>query len=687
MRGFWRCLPVGVAVILSSVALPLFAVKFDQTTGTKTDTSKFNGMSEEELLALKRLQNQYLLDVANKIQMFDNGEGSSKLDGQNIPGHGRYSNFGEAHMLNGMVAHPDGKNNIENAMETGALGKTGLTGAEREAAEKKEMEKFTTPNLGPDGKPDGTSYTNNSTGKKQTKSFDISAAIIDAGPAHPNPQAKNDDPHRVYIVNDKVRKAVEAAAPAYARKIMQDATLTPGAAPNLDVLHKAYSKLEQDKYIAMASEAFALRSARLEGTDTSQPDNKFTIGEYKQMAIEIYADDRYKGNITEAEKKIREDLAKRVAEKRVVGEKTFCPNGDVKTGDTCPQTAPATVAEKIYKPGEEGKLAEDLLVKLGVTQPDETKKRALMSALHFTPDPNKPVDPKGPDIGTLSAKLGDLQLKQLGGIVDVQQLNKYYQEAQQNLGANEKNKIAQYEQRLGPNGNNCLEFSTFCISRSLHDVPQASPPPGGTATASNPNSIDPTDYQNTKPGEDAGSYFYDTREMIFNRFADAYNKPLSQWKDAVRFDDFNENTDKTIRPKSYKQGQDGQVRNGQLYKEFVQMYDYAKKQADNIRANVDKDFVERLRSAGATPEQLAKAQNYGAGAKFDFDPSRNSMMQLFGQNVKRDAVMIEARKQIGGSIVDPRQRRTISSQPGSRTFQQTTTPTGTKTNTGPGTTP
>lgn len=633
MRGFWRLsgsmkIHTAIAVILA-IQSPFLFAKFEQTSGTKTDASKFGGMSDAEVEQLARqIQSEYTASILRNIKKFDEGDKSSKFDGQGSGGSGRYSGYGEAHITkgDGMISHEGGANALERAVELGALGQLGLSGQARIDAEKKIMEANTVPVLGSDGKTI-LSYRNKLTGQMQSKPFEISAAMYDAGPAHGSGPQAADDPHRVYAIKPEVRVESEKNGTQYASKTIQDATLARGKQPNLDLLHKAFSKMEQDKYIMMATDAFAFKSARLDETDTTDPSTKNTIAEYKQLAIDTYA--KYPGDIATAEKEIQGLLAKRVAEKKVINNKGLCWNGDVNNGN-CPTDTSGVSKTSMTPDGA----ARAILRKLGASE-DGTNIEAIKKDIirSFAKD-DRTQQPKATEVN-ISDLMQNVKLRSLSGVLSSEQLTAKYEQAKQGMKSDELAKIGQYEQRL--KANECLSFTGFCY------VKEWAPANDPRRTQQNQTAVGATGIDKDDPNEfqklsgDPGAHFRDTREFIYNKFAYAYNRPLAEWKGIVTNLDFNENTDKNIKDKG-------------LYKEFNEMYESAMKAATNTQQNTDRRFVERLKSAGATPEQIAKIRpNYSV----NFDPQKMTFMQLYGQNKDRDAIMMDWRKGTGNKFYNP----------------------------------
>ncbi|MEZ4813768.1 MAG: hypothetical protein R3A80_00985 [Bdellovibrionota bacterium] len=627
-----RFLALFVGVLSSSL---LFA-KFEQTTGTKVDSKVFGGMSDEEVerLAgdLSALNNEYISSINKNIKKFDEGDKSSKFGG-----NGRYGGYGEAHVTkgDGMVAHEGGANAAEGSIERGAFGTTGLRGQARIDAEKKIMEERTS-KLDQPVFVDGKLYThrNKLTGQMQTQSFEISAVLYDAGPAH----GDGNDPHRVYGVKAEVRTESNKNGKVYADKTIQDATLAPGKQPNLDLLHKSFSKMEQDKYIMMASDAFAFRSARLDGTDTTKSESRNTVGEYKQIAVDAYA--AYPGDIKKAEAEIGKKLAQRVAEKKVIQDEKLCPDGTV--GKCKPSSGAAQAQSEKLTPDQ---AAQKILARLGASQDGtniEAIKEQITKGVAFQKDQNGAFTASDVFVDDLMQKVS---LRSLSGVLSSSQLETLYGQAKQNLDPDRQAKIGEYQQRLLSKSNDCFSFTSFCYSSKFGSIDPNKKQVEGANGSASIDKDDPNEFQ--KISGDPGAYFKDTREFIFNKFAYAYNRPLSEWKGIVTNLDFNKNTDKNIKDVG-------------TYKEFSDMYDNAMKNAQAIQQNADKNLIDRLKSAGATPEQIAKVRkNYSV----NFDPKKLTHMQLFGQNKDRDAVMMDWRKSTDNKFYNPTVRQKPSAAP------------------------
>lgn len=644
MRGFWRLF--GSAMIQQGLILILFVqspflfAKLEQTTGTKTDASKFGGMSDAEVEELARqIQSEYTSAILKNIKKFDEGDKSSKFD-STTGGGGRYSGYGEAHITkgDGMISHENGVNALERAVEQGALGTTGLAGDARVKKEQEIMEQRTEKLQQPvivNGKVYG--FRNKLTGQMQTKSYEISAAMYDAGPAH----GDADDPHRIYGIKKEVRTESEQNGSQYASKTIQDATLAAGKQPNLDLLHKAYSKMEQDKYIMMATDAFAFRSARLDGTDTTDPKTKNTIAEYKQLAIDAYA--KFPGDIKAAEKDIQEQLAKRVAEKKVINDKKLCWDGSVGKCPQKPNNAQAANAPEISIDDA----AKQILTKLGAST-DGSNVQAIKYQLEgsFVSDGKGGFEKKKVSIEDL---MENVTIRGLSGVLNSEQLEQKYAQAKQALDPKEQAKIGQYEQRI--KANECVSFNGFCYVDKFAPQDANKQQQGQAAAgATGIDKDDPKEFQ--RLSGDPGAHFRDTREFIYSKFAYAYTRPLGEWKGIIGTisADFSEATDK----------------NGvTFYKEFSDMHAKAMAAAKNTQQNTDQRLIDRLRSAGATPEQIARIKpNYSA----NFDPNKLTFMELFGQNVKRDAVMMDWRKGTTQKFYNPSYRQTPTGGPPASAF-------------------
>jgi len=654
MRGFWR-LPKALSLMLVAVfsnTSALFA-KFEQTTSPKVDSKTFGGLSDEEFEQLKnQVSNEYINSIESNLKKFDEGDKSS-----GVGGTGRYSGYGEAHVdkVDGMVGHDGGANAAEAAIEKGALGSTGLSGLARLKAEQDIMDKNTTEvkTKGEDGR-EKIQFRNNLTGQLQDRPFEISAAIYDAGQAHGNdPNTK----HRSYGLKVEVRQESEKNAGQYANKTIQDATLAPGKQPNLDLLHKAFSKMEQDKYIMMASDAMAIRAARFDGTDTTDGSKRAVLGEYKQIVVDAYAANG--GDIKAAEAKARDQLSERVALKRVVNVKGLCYNGTTVSVEGDPACKPSGSSQAQQNPQELdlNQYAEKVIKTL-----DPNADPAKI-ALYANSIKKEFVDPDGkPKTKTFDqSSISSLQLRDLSGIISKNVLNDLYAKAQGNLKDKDQQAIAEYKRRLSDSGNKCFDFQTWCYSTGDGDSSN------GVAKGAAAGGV--TDEFVFQPvsggsGDALGDKFNDTREMIFNKFAYAYNRPLAEWGGIIdsMSADFSEATDKNLKTGQFEKGADGKQRDGKLFKEFKDMYGYAMQQADYIQKNADKTMIDRLKSAGASQQQLSQVQkNYSK----DFDSKKLTFMQLFGQNKNRDAIMMDWRKP-GMNRLNPYAQQRPTARPAQR---------------------
>lgn len=638
MRGFG----IFVGAFLALIYNVTFAfAKFEQTTAPKVDNKVFGGMSDEEVEQLtKQMQSEYTSTIYKNIKKFDDGDKSSA-----VGGNGRYGGYGEAHISKGdaMVSHDGGSNAAEGAIELGALGSTGLSGDARIKKEEELMSQRTEELKEPVkvGK-ESFGFRNKTTGQLQKQSFEISAALYDAGSAH----GGADDPHRVYGLKNEVRTETEKNAKIYANKTIQDATLAKGKQPNLDLLHKSFSKMEQDKYVMMASDAFAFKSARLGESDTTQSSERNTIAEYKQIAVDEYA--KNPGNIAAAEKAIQGQLAKRVAERKVIGNESLCADGTI--GNCAEKNKPSTGTPKEVSVDE---MVDQIIAKVG-GKTDGSSRAAIRKEIEHR---FREGDGFGKKSLALEEVIQDVRLRSLSGVLDVQKLNEKYAQAKQALKPEKQSEITQYEQRLA--SNDCISFQGFCYVGAFAPEEEKKKREEENKKK-DPKDIDPNEFQ--KVSGDPGAHFKDTREFIFSKFAYAYNRPLAEWDSILKgiSADFSEATDQKLQGGTFAKGQDGKTRDGKLYKEFKDMYGYAMKEAENIQKNVDKSLIDRLKSAGATPEQIAKVQkNYGQ----NFDAKKLTHMQLFGQNKDRDAIMMDWRKGAGNKFLDPSVRQRPTARP------------------------
>ncbi len=626
-------MPRGAGAVLFAALLntPSLYAKFEQTTGTKVDQNVFGGMSDEEFEQLKaQVTNEYITSIETNLKKFNEGDKSS-----GVGGTGRYSGYGEAHVdkVDGMVGHEGGANAAESAIEKGALGSTGLSGLARLKAEQDIMDKNTVPVEVEENGVKVTKYRNTLTNQLQDKPFEISAAIYDAGQAHGNdPNAS----HRSYGLKVEVRQESEKNAGQYANKTIQDATLAPGKQPNLDLLHKAFSKMEQDKYIMMASDAMALRAARFDGTDTTDSTKRAGLAEYKQIVVDAYAANG--GDIKAAEAKAREQLSERVALKKVVNSKNLCYNGSTLSvqGDPACKQGSSSQPQKT----EELDLNQYAEKVVRALDPNADAAKIALYA-NSIKDQFKPGQDGKPVTKTFDqSSISSLELKDLSGIVSKNVLNDLYAKAQGNLEDTDQQKIAEYKRRLSDSGNKCFDFQTWCYSPGVGDSSNGVAKGAAAGGVTDEFAFQPV---SGGTGDALGDKFTDTREMIFNKFAYAYNRPLAEWGQIIdsMSADFSEATDKNLKTGQFEKGQDGKKRDGKLFKEFKDMYGYAMQQADYIQKNADKTVVDRLRSAGASDAQLAQMQkNYSK----NFDSKKLTFMQLFGQNKNRDAVMMDWRK-------------------------------------------
>ena len=620
MKGFFTL--TGTALALALTLLPYHAKAFDKTSGgVAADATMFGGMSKQEKDALNaaKMRSFYLQAVSERVKKFEEGNISS---GEN--GKGRYSNSGEAHVHNadGMVAHEGGANDLEKAIEFGVFGSNSLSGEARSKKEKEIMDQYCVPITTGQDQGKCVNFVT-----KKVESFgnlSISGAMYDAGSAH---RGTEDTEHRTYGIRKEVKDAVLKAAPNYAAQIVADATAGPGKQPNFDLLMHDVSKLEQDKYIEMASSAYALKAARLAGrkeevVNTAESGRRFEVGEFKQIAIDSYAS--HPGDVASAEKDIEKKLADAVAERRAVNNSAstgICAgNGQLKPAGGCTG-------------GDGGDLKDPTAAAKAIAgllqgSPDSLAVTALADKIKSRFQSDLP-QPYGNNTGApkkLQSVLDSFSLSELAGVGKAETMQTLYKSAANGLDSDGQAKLAQYKSRL--TGNQCFNLmkGTFCADFK--------PPAGTQATGSNStasNKIDDNEYAVIQ-GE-AGSYFKDTRERLYTNFVQAYKSPLNQWKQIL-----DSNGD-------FYAAADGAGN----YAEFTKLYDKAIGSAKDINDNADAKIIDAYKSAGMTDEQLKAVQKNYSTSKFD--PSQRTYSELFGQQVGRDALAMEWRQP--GRLNDP----------------------------------
>ncbi len=578
--------------------------------GEIVDASKFGGLTQEEFEKLKKMQGAYSKSIQENYQKFIDGAKQTS-DG----GSGRYSGFGENHQkVNGISEHSINgaeKVNIKAALGSDRLNPSEIIKKNKEITDSYCV-KITSGN-------DFGKCRNKFSGEIQDKNHSISAAIYDAGSAHGNDP---NDAHRVYGITESVRDANKKFGDQYGDQIIKDATKA-GHTTDLEMLRIAQGQLEQQKYVITASMAYALKGARLAGNSSS-------ADEFKQLALNVYANN--KGNIAKAEAEIKTQLSQRIAEHKALGSTRFCDIGKLKgDGVMC---GSSTASTNSSLPQKIPALAIKVLNALGVSNPDTDVVARMEAKLNekFPPYKNGAAREE-----TLETILSDLRLSDLSGVLEDETMKGLY--ASVKPDSDQKKEIAEYLTRLPE----CLEFNKFCYSGYSESGTD------GLQTDANKKVI-----LFQKITGDPGSYFKDTRELIYSNFAYAASRPLIEAKDIVRNADFSENTDSKLRI-GYNRNKDDL----KPYEQFKKGYDESMSAAKAIR-NYDSELIKRYKEAGATQADLDSLKPlYSTDA---FDPTKRTQQELFGAgNLKVNATTAAWRVNPNAALVDPNARNPAAS--------------------------
>ena len=585
--------------------------------GEIVDASKFGGLTQEEFEKLKKMQGAYSKSIQENYQKFIDGAKQSSEGGS-----GRYSGFGENHQkVNGISEHSI--NGAEKVNIKAALGSDSLNPSEIIKKNKEITDSYCVKiTSGSDfGK-----CRNKFSGEIQDKNHSISAAIYDAGSAHGNDP---NDAHRVYGITESVRDANKKFGEQYGDRIIKDATKA-GHTTDLEMLRIAQGQLEQQKYVITASMAYAFKGGRL-ADDSSSAD------EFKQLALNVYA--KNKGDITKAEAEIKTELSQRIAEHKVLGSTGFCDSGpDIGNlkgdGVNCAPSPPGAPSNSMTIPNLAKEVLKSVLKSLGESNPDADVVARMEAKLNEKFPPNKSGTAREETLETVFNKL---ELSDLSGVLEDETMKGLY--ASVKPDSDQKKKIAEYLTRLPE----CLEFNKFCYSGYSESGTD------GLQTDANKKVI-----LFQKITGDPGSYFKDTRELIYSNFAYAASRPLIEAKDIVRNADFSENTDSKLRI-GYNRNKDDL----KPYEQFKKGYDESMSAAKAIR-NYDSELIKRYKEAGATKADLDSLKPiYNTD---DFDPTKRTQQELFGAgNLKVNATTAAWRVNPNAALVDPNARNPAAS--------------------------
>jgi hypothetical protein len=597
----------------------LVAEEYEATgAGETVDSEFFGGLSKEELEKLKKMKGAYSKSVQENFQKFIDG-GKQTSDG----GGGRYSSFGENHLgVNGISEHS--LNGAEKINIKSALGSDNLSPSDILKKNKEIMDSYC---VKIETGKDAGKCRNKFTGKVQEINYNISAAIYDAGPAH---GSEADDKHRVYGVIESVRDDNKKFGTEYGKRIVQDAK-QPGVNTNLEMLEIARLQLEQQKYVHTAAMSFALKAARLSGHPKA-------ANEFKQLALNLYA--KNKGNIKEAEKQIKKELAQRIAQDKALGFSGFCSDGSIKnTGEPCPATPPNTNSSEMSM----SDLAKAVLKKRGVANPAPEKLAVLEDVLTRTFKIYKNPKPPAPLKATLEEAYDKLIVSSFSGVLDDDDMKSLYSSLK--IDDDKKKQINEYVSNLEKN--KCLDFEKFCYSSSVNDAKDSK---GNVSYAGLVLDKDKRPVEFQVINGDPGNYFHDTRELTYSNFAYAANRPLSEAEGHVTNADFSSETDAKL-TRGYNRNKDDL----KPYEEFQKNYKEAMAAAKDIHENYDDEVIKAYIKAGATKADIDSLK---ANYKTDkFDPNKRTFFELFGGMQKgRDAVLSSWRTNPNG-VVDPNQKK------------------------------
>jgi hypothetical protein len=567
--------------------------------GEVVDSNFFGGLTKEQLE--KKMQGAYQQAIQENFKQFrDKGKENGSL----------YDAYGRNHQgVNYISEHSI--NGAEKVNIKGALGNDNLSPAEIIRKNKEIMDSYCVKtNTNPNNPQE---CRNKFTGQIQEKNFNISAAVYDAGPAHGNDP---NDPHRVYGIIESVRDENKKFGERYGDKIIKEAT-KPGENTNLEMLEIARLQLEQQKYVHMVAMFFALRSSNLAG-------NSFAADEFKQLAINIFA--KNKGNIKKAENEIKQELAKRIAEHRVLGSTNLCDNNRFQRDSICSTSTTSGTSSGLNI----SNMASAVLAKLGVSQgPEALAKMQEKLKEKIYKQRDRSGNPDSNETHDLRDVFNQLSLSDLSGIIDDEGLKNLYASAEPTDA--QKRQMSEYLTQLPK----CLEFNKFCYTGF-----------GPTANLQRDSNQEVILFQELRG--DPGDYFKDTRELQYANFAYAANRPLSETERIVTNADFNSNTDAKLRT-----GYNRNPKDLKPYEEFQKNYQITMKAVKGLQ-DYDDEVRERYRKAGATQADLDSLKpNYSVKV----DPSTNRFMEVFGgMKEGRDAVLSSWRTN-PNSFVDPNEKK------------------------------
>jgi len=647
--------------------------EFEVTSPGTQEDSEFGGIQEDVLTDLeeKALNNDYSRKMKDRIDTFKEGRKSSGFGGA-----GRYSNIGEGHFNRGVTPHANPSNGLEkkvdDALKKIAESKGIPTGNDEAARQKRNRElarndKDTTNQTGCE---DGQMIFNGSN-KRTTDCFNLSAAIVDIGPAHGTD--KRDDrgrlqteSHRLYAMRKEVKEASIEAGEDYAKQALKDATLTDlnekilarvreaggdlvleetaegmnlvvidpkgGSSdtklnPDLSFISSEVSWIYDLQHDYYRRHAVALAAARLSEADTSKYGTRHVEDEFVNLAAK-----KRGGN--------KEKIIERIAERTVLGD----------LGGVCLQNlADAKGCKEIDHKNLKNLTVENFYTKVAnlirdnsielkhdfvesiVSRDDlenikeivnnEVKaKRGGKSRADLLSDRlKKKAGSFFMGRGGFGKNTGVYFLKEVASFITARQAKNLFSQQKNKLKDEDKKKLEARITKL--KDNKCLEADVVCLSKDDQIKNYIKSTMGEKAFE---------DLKNKENGEalkerveelkftpiqsgDPLNFVPDTREINYRRMATALDRPLSEMVAAVRSLDFNEDTDKVYDNKGY----------GKPFAEF-------KKAVEDAIESVKKTKEAARKSAAEISKMTDGSQVTNRFDEDDYRPEEMTFRELFG---------------------------------------------------------
>jgi hypothetical protein len=500
-----RQLPIGCALLFSSASI---AEKFEISTTGIDNSNAHDGLTPEQIKTLdKKTQ-----DVINR---FNKGRTDSSVGGA-----GRYSGTLEMHDADydGITDHGNANNALEGGQEDAALGKGSRMpgGAKRNEALEKARRKA--------GK---------CTDKPGEYCGNISANLVDRGPAHGKDTPEKREPHRVYELTDEAKKNAEQAGKTYATQVIQDA----------------------GQY-----DASGAKGVRNVGADKNQ--------------VEVFDGRKWtRQNVAANPELLRSEAAwleeqkarnvqngwKMLRAKRLIGQIRAANENNIGWDDQL-----SSDEKKEYfkiNPGAHPNLISDHDV-------DELVNSTYRSASQTGDTSREDQQLMAALSKKAAAELARRQqyltmvLKRRGASTDPAVDKRAIEESQKQLQVN-NDLLAK-----------CMAQGAWCTNNSKLDPKLRGKLPNPPSTAS-PNAPRPTvDLVDiAKAGQDPGAAYQDTRELNYNLADQARRGPLANNVNNVRNSDFSENSDRATGAKifnEYKQAADKALADAEAYKKDTQ---------------------------------------------------------------------------------------------------------------------